>query len=156
MIATIKSLDMAALIGDKGTGERKHGAGRLASVFDRFQHFHALTDGDSTASAVLVLAEAIRGPDATSESCRLLSIEEVAQELRVSPSTVRNLIDVGKLAAQRIGTGRGRIRIRPDELERFQLEAEREASKAPQGQTTLAELRELVKGPAVRPRRRAA
>ena len=156
MVAAIKSLDMAALIGNTGAAESKHGAGGLGSVFDRFRHFQALTDGHATASAVLVLAETIRTPDASSESSRLFSIKEVARRLSVSPTTVHNLIDVGKLAALRIGTGRGRLRIRPDDLESFQREAEREASKAPKGQATLSELRELVKGPAVRPRRRAA
>jgi excisionase family DNA binding protein len=129
---------------------------KSGSVIERFRHFEPLTSGDTTAAAVLVLAEAIRSPEESTQTNRLLSVAEVANHLHVSTGTVYNLINSGQLAAQRIGTGHGRQQIDPADLARYQLEAKREACKAPPGQATLSELRELAKRPAVRPRQRAA
>jgi excisionase family DNA binding protein len=46
----------------------------------------------------------------------LLTVREVAQELRVSPMTVRRHITAGRLSAVRVGRS---IRIRRDAVERF-------------------------------------
>jgi excisionase family DNA binding protein len=41
----------------------------------------------------------------------LLKVPEVAERLSVSPSTIYNLVESGKLACYRIGKGRGAIRF---------------------------------------------
>ena len=45
---------------------------------------------------------------------KMLSVNEVAEQLSVSHMTVRRLIDAGSLRASRIG---GQLRIRPEDLE---------------------------------------
>ena len=47
-----------------------------------------------------------------------LTVRQSADRLRVSPRCVYDLIECGRLKCQRIGTGRGTIRIRPADLER--------------------------------------
>lgn len=42
---------------------------------------------------------------------QMLSIEQVAQQLGVSPGCVYNLVQTHKLAAHRIGIRRGRVKI---------------------------------------------
>ena len=49
----------------------------------------------------------------------LLTVRDVADLLRVSPSLVYQLVETGKIACHRIGRGRGAIRIHPDDLEQF-------------------------------------
>lgn len=43
---------------------------------------------------------------------RMLNIEEVAEQLKVSQSTIRSLVRSGKLRAYRIGAKRGRLRFK--------------------------------------------
>jgi excisionase family DNA binding protein len=53
---------------------------------------------------------------------RLLSPGEVADVLNVSRSLVYQLIESGKLACHRIGTGRGAIRVSEHDLADFLIE----------------------------------
>jgi excisionase family DNA binding protein len=46
----------------------------------------------------------------------MLDIEEVAEQLNVSRSTVRALVRSGKLRAYRIGAKRGRLRFRQEDV----------------------------------------
>jgi excisionase family DNA binding protein len=51
---------------------------------------------------------------------KFLRLEEVANRLDTSTSTVRRLCERGKLPAVNIGTGKQRVwRVRPTDLERF-------------------------------------
>lgn len=54
----------------------------------------------------------------------MLTVKEVAQRLRVSPSTVYNLVEGGRIAYHRIGKGRGSIRFSEEQVEAF-LQASR-------------------------------
>jgi len=49
----------------------------------------------------------------------LLTIAEVAEWLRVSRTTVYQLVDSGVLVAHRIGAGRGALRVSEDDLEDY-------------------------------------
>jgi excisionase family DNA binding protein len=49
----------------------------------------------------------------------MLDIEEVAEKLRVSQSTVRSLVRSGKLHAYRIGAKRGRLRVKQEDVARY-------------------------------------
>jgi excisionase family DNA binding protein len=48
-----------------------------------------------------------------------LTVEEVAEILKVNKQSVFNWIDREGLPAVRVGTGRGRLRIRPSDLDRW-------------------------------------
>ena len=54
---------------------------------------------------------------------QLLTLQDVAEVLKVSESTVRRWIRIGHLPAFKIGA-RGQLRVRQDELEQF-LEQQR-------------------------------
>lgn len=54
---------------------------------------------------------------------KLLSIQEVAETMKVSKRTVRRLIKRGAIAAYKVGE-RGQFRVKEEELERY-LEAQR-------------------------------
>lgn len=49
----------------------------------------------------------------------MLDIEEVADRLKVSESTIRGLVRSGKLRAYRIGGKRGRLRFKEEDLEAY-------------------------------------
>lgn len=49
----------------------------------------------------------------------MLDIEEVAEKLRVSESTIRGLVRSGKLRAYRIGGKRGRLRFKPEDVNSY-------------------------------------
>ncbi len=57
---------------------------------------------------------------------RMSTVREVATRLRVSPSLVYQLVEAGKLACHRIGTGRGAIRISLLDLEAYLQECRSE------------------------------
>lgn len=57
---------------------------------------------------------------------RMFTVREVATRLRVSPSLVYQLVEAGKLACHRIGTGRGAIRISLLDLEAYLQECRSE------------------------------
>lgn len=61
------------------------------------------------------------------EQERLLTVQEVAQQLRASPDTVRRWLRQGRLHGVRPGGDRLGYRIRQSDLDRF-LEASRKAS----------------------------
>lgn len=46
----------------------------------------------------------------------MFTVNEVAEQLRVSRSVVYALIDAGKLVSHRIGLGRGTIRVAEEDL----------------------------------------
>jgi excisionase family DNA binding protein len=74
--------------------------------------------GDKTAAASLALADVLLGQKAKPVGASL-TISEAAQLLNVSSRTVYDLCDSGQLRHQRIGKGRGTIRILPDDLESY-------------------------------------
>jgi len=47
---------------------------------------------------------------------QLLTLQQVADRLQVSMSTVRRLVDAGKLKAVRIGRN---LRVRPEDLSKY-------------------------------------
>lgn len=49
----------------------------------------------------------------------MLDIEEVAERLRVSESTIRALVRTSRLRAYRIGGKRGRLRFKLEDVERY-------------------------------------
>lgn len=49
----------------------------------------------------------------------MLDIEEVAERLKVSESTIRSLVRSGKLRAYRIGGKRGRLRFKEEDLDAY-------------------------------------
>jgi excisionase family DNA binding protein len=51
----------------------------------------------------------------------LLTVAEVAEQLKLNPQTIRNWIDRGELSAVRLGSRR--VRVRSSELERFLSES---------------------------------
>ncbi len=57
---------------------------------------------------------------------RMFTVREVAMRLRVSPSLVYQLVEAGKLACHRIGTGRGAIRISLLDLDAYLQECRSE------------------------------
>ncbi len=62
---------------------------------------------------------------------QLLTVEEVAQRLKMHPETVRRWIRDGQLHAIRFGTGkRASLRIRESEVERFLANQERHEAAA--------------------------
>ncbi len=50
---------------------------------------------------------------------RLLTVREVAELLRVSPSMVYQLVEGRKLACHRIGGGRGAIRVSTTDIQQY-------------------------------------
>lgn len=54
---------------------------------------------------------------------KLLSVQEIAETMKVSEKTVRRLIKRGSIAAYRVGE-RGQLRVKEGEIERY-LEAQR-------------------------------
>jgi excisionase family DNA binding protein len=49
----------------------------------------------------------------------VLTVKEVAERLRVSSSTVYNLVEEGRISCHRIGKGRGCIRFTEEQVEAF-------------------------------------
>ena len=50
---------------------------------------------------------------------KVLKVSEVAERLRVSSSTIYNLVEEGRIACYRIGMGRGSIRFSEEQVEAF-------------------------------------
>lgn len=50
---------------------------------------------------------------------KMLTAQQVADILSVNKMTVYRLCEAGELRSRRIGTGRGTIRIKPSDLERY-------------------------------------
>jgi excisionase family DNA binding protein len=77
----------------------------------------------------------------------LLTVDEVARELRVNPQTVRNWIDRGELSARRIGSRR--VRIRRDDLEDF-IEQSASGPRTPSNRRRIEALEQQVANLAAR------
>ncbi len=56
---------------------------------------------------------------ALTEERVMLDIEEVAERLRVSESTIRALVREKRLRAYRIGGKRGRLRFKEEDIDRY-------------------------------------
>jgi excisionase family DNA binding protein len=50
---------------------------------------------------------------------KLLKVKDVADQLSVGKSTAYRLIEEGEITFTRVGSGRGTIRVRPEDLERY-------------------------------------
>jgi len=75
----------------------------------------ALTTARDALAEVLAAVGSNRHSSGKSE---LLTVQEAATKASVSPKTIYALVASGKLRCQRIGNGRGTIRIRPTDLDR--------------------------------------
>lgn len=82
-------------------------------ILSEFQRFRQHT-ADDVSAALLTLAAALTGDK--SEDDKPLTVRQAAERLAVSPDTIYDLCAAGKLRHQRIGRGRGTIRIRPADL----------------------------------------
>jgi excisionase family DNA binding protein len=85
------------------------------------------------------LAECVQACQTTKDTSDLLTVAQAAERLGVSPRTLYRLCEEGKLAHQHIGSGRGTIRIRPEDLGAFALKAAERAK--PKNRVTLDQLR---------------
>lgn len=85
------------------------------------------------------LAECVQACQVLGEREGLLTVAEAADRLGVSPRTLYRLCDDGKLPHQHLGTGRGTIRIRPEDLAAFAQKAADHAK--PKNRVTLEQLR---------------
>lgn len=80
------------------------------TVFEKFRQRTA----DDLSAAVLTLAAALAGEEKADD--KPLTVQEAAARMNVSPDTVYDMCAAGKLRHQRIGAGKGTIRIAPDDL----------------------------------------
>lgn len=81
----------------------------IKALFDQFRQ-----TTDDLPAAILTLASVLQGePDV-----RPLTVKQAAQKLNVSIDTIYQLCEAGKLKHQRVGSGRGTIRIKPADLQR--------------------------------------
>lgn len=78
-----------------------------------YHQFRQHTANDVSA-ALLTLAAALTGAKADDTP---LTVKQAAECLAVSPDTIYTLCAAGKLRHQRVGKGRGTIRIAPDDLQ---------------------------------------
>jgi excisionase family DNA binding protein len=98
---------------------------------ERFQQYRDVTSGDLTAAAALTIADALErsieamtpqgalGAADTAPPSAMITVRDTAARLGVSPHTIYDLVQSGRLPCQRIGTGRGTIRIRLADLDAF-------------------------------------
>jgi excisionase family DNA binding protein len=87
------------------------------------------------------LAECVGACQAATEKDGLLTVAEAAARLGVSPRTLYRLCEEGKLPHQHIGSGRGTIRIRPEDV--VALERKTTEHGKPKSKVTLEHLRAL-------------
>lgn len=74
--------------------------------------------------AALLRVESLLDSLATENvASEFLSVKQVADRLGVCERTIRDLVRSGKLAASRIGKGRGTLRFDPAQLRHYQLES---------------------------------
>lgn len=52
-------------------------------------------------------------------SDKLLKMKDVADQLSIGIRTAYRLVEEGQLKAKRIGSGRGTLRVRPADLDRY-------------------------------------
>ena len=67
----------------------------------------------------------------------LLTVKQVAERLVVSNAIIYRLIDSGKLAAHRIGMGRGTLRVTEEQLNQFLDENKVQQRQRPERKKTL-------------------
>lgn len=84
----------------------------IAALFDQFRQ-----TTDDQPAAILTLARVVAGNEATEKP---LTVKKEAERLSVSSDTIYQLCEASKLKHQRIGNGRGTIRIRPVDLKIIQ------------------------------------
>jgi excisionase family DNA binding protein len=85
------------------------------------------------------LAECVQACEAAQDTSDLLTVAEAADRLGVSPRTLYRLCAEGQLPHQHVGSGRGTIRIRPEDLAVFAQKAAKHAK--PKNRITLEHLR---------------
>jgi excisionase family DNA binding protein len=61
----------------------------------------------------------------------MLTVNDVARRLRVSPSTVYNLVEGGHISCHRIGRGRGAIRFTEEQVQEFMHTCEVKSGSLP-------------------------
>lgn len=105
----------AQCVGALGTSDNRPTFGRNRGVNLGTMPFHSSPAGWRTSDSNATLPTTGALPGAFS----LLTVRDVAELLRVSPSLIYQLVESGKIACHRIGRGRGAIRIRLDDLEQF-------------------------------------
>ena len=122
-------------------------ADNLTEIEKIFEHFNRVTEGDRGAAAALTLAHATLAarnqslPPCPSQK-NAYTIAEAAEYLSLGERTVRRLVDDGQLRHHRAGSGRGTIRIRPDDLAAFQRQTAT-TGKSEKPRITLAALQAL-------------
>jgi excisionase family DNA binding protein len=102
-----------------------------------FRHFEITKEPQ--AAAILTLAEAVTD---VRNRCELdspswMTVDQAAEKLDVSASTIKNMCKSGKLPHTRCGNGRGTLRIKPADLDKIKSASD---AKKP-FQATLAMLR---------------
>ena len=93
------------------------------TVSAAFHRFHEETGGDTASAAMLNLGAILAGRSAEADGERPdeapLTVVEAARTMKVSKDAVYDLCDSGKLRHHRIGSGRGTIRIMPNDIDDF-------------------------------------
>jgi len=83
--------------------------------------------GEPIAAALLTLADAIGNKSDATPERSVLTVKEAAGALGISERLARDLIATGKLGHHRVGSGRGRIRVTPRDVQEYQSRGERPA-----------------------------
>lgn len=86
------------------------------------------------------LAKCIQACQVPKSDDDLLTVDDVANRLNVAPRTAYRLCEEGQLPHRHVGSGRGTIRVRPEDLAAFERKTEEQAK--PKNRITLAQLRE--------------
>jgi excisionase family DNA binding protein len=68
------------------------------------------------------IGECLRAIEAGKPKSGMLTVREAADQWNISQRTIYDLIECGRLRCQRIGKGRGTIRIKPTDLDRCVIE----------------------------------
>jgi excisionase family DNA binding protein len=71
---------------------------------------------------------------------QMLTIKDVAAQLKIGVRTAYRLIEEGQIPAKRVGTGRGTIRVRPTALEAYLNQPD----DGPAGQPAQVDLMEIL------------
>lgn len=79
---------------------------RIHALFEQFRQ-----QTDDTSAAILTLAAVLQN-----EQPELLTVRQAAERLNVSADCVYQMVEAGKLKHQRVGKGRGTIRIAAADL----------------------------------------
>lgn len=125
-------MDAAAIAEEVGQRAAKLG---LAEIHAKSLPFAGEADPREVKTFV---AECIKACQPSSD---WLTVADVAARLNVAPRTVYRLCEEKKLPHQRVGSGRGTIRVRPADL--VALEKKIAESGKPKGRITLDQLRAL-------------